>query len=176
MKKLNDFYRGKSDTVIINLINYIIDQLDEGPFAITSVSLVHSKDFNCLDHDCKNWTFKVREKLQKNGSRPISRKRKKGYCWTQPMETCKEAYKNYEINTVLSLYIEQVILHAVKLDLPKVYNTYHYDTPKGSKYTKHIHRLTAETKLSYFVAKLLNKLSYYFKDFTGKSFKKSLRS
>lgn len=76
-----------------------------------------------------------------------------------PQESCRGAFTNLKILTVVALYILEVILHAACQDLPRRNSLHNHFTRNGSDYALPNHRLALyEKKPSYIGAKLTNYL------------------
>uniref|UniRef100_A0A1B6HQM4 Reverse transcriptase domain-containing protein n=3 Tax=Proconiini TaxID=565685 RepID=A0A1B6HQM4_9HEMI len=95
----------------------------------------------------------------------------------QPQESCREAFKSFEILTVVSIYIIEVITHASRERLPRVGDVNSYTTRRANDISLPAHRTTLYTKKpSYSGARLFNMLPENFKTCDSKTLKKRLHS
>uniref|UniRef100_A0A1B6K0F4 Reverse transcriptase domain-containing protein n=1 Tax=Homalodisca liturata TaxID=320908 RepID=A0A1B6K0F4_9HEMI len=92
-------------------------------------------------------------------------------------DSCREEFKNLKIKTVISIYIQAVILHVDKLGLPKETRLHFHDTRHSSRIPVARHRTALyERKPSFIGAKLYNHLPADFKLLTGEALKHRLSS
>lgn len=91
------------------------------------------------------------------------------------METCRLAFKELKIMTVVNMYVQDVIMYADSKDLQRNSNFHRYHTRHASHFVTPRHRLTLyERKPEYIGSKLHNLLPDHLRILTGKSLKNNL--
>jgi hypothetical protein len=95
----------------------------------------------------------------------------------EPRHTCRQAFQDLEIMTVVSLYILESILYVDKLHPLKNRDFHSYSTRHGYRLNLPIHRTSLlEKKPSYTGCKLRNQLPAFMKDLTGEQLRTALKS
>uniref|UniRef100_A0A1B6K8M1 Reverse transcriptase domain-containing protein n=1 Tax=Graphocephala atropunctata TaxID=36148 RepID=A0A1B6K8M1_9HEMI len=93
----------------------------------------------------------------------------------KPQETCREAFKEYNILTVTALYILEVILHAVKTGKARLGDQHTHNTRHRHDFTLDTHHLSIfEKKPSYQGAVLYNCLPENLKRLPEKNLKQGI--
>lgn len=95
----------------------------------------------------------------------------------RPQESCRETFKSFEILTVVSIYIIEVITYASKQNLPKVGEVHGHNTRRPNNISLPAHRTTLYTKKpSFSGARFFNMLPENLKMCDSKTLKKTLTS
>uniref|UniRef100_A0A1B6MG05 Reverse transcriptase domain-containing protein n=1 Tax=Graphocephala atropunctata TaxID=36148 RepID=A0A1B6MG05_9HEMI len=95
----------------------------------------------------------------------------------QPQESCRETFKSFEILTVVSIYIIEVITYASKQNLPKISEVHGHNTRRPNNISLPAHRTTLYTKKpSFSGARFFNMLPENLKMCDSKTLKKRLTS
>lgn len=93
----------------------------------------------------------------------------------QQVETCRNAFKELRIMTVVSLYIRDVIMYVDEKNLQRNSNIHKYHTRHASQFVTPRHRLTLfEKKPEYIGCKLHNHLPEHLRILRGKTLKNNL--
>lgn len=94
----------------------------------------------------------------------------------KPLDSCREAYKQLRILTVVALYIYEVILYTDKEDLIRSGDIHNYRTRRMADYHLPAHHTTQYSrKPTYMGRKLFNKLPSALKSLNGEKLKKHLK-
>uniref|UniRef100_A0A1B6MT69 Reverse transcriptase domain-containing protein n=1 Tax=Graphocephala atropunctata TaxID=36148 RepID=A0A1B6MT69_9HEMI len=92
----------------------------------------------------------------------------------QPLDSCKEAFRTQKILTIVSLYIQETVMHAVREGLPKRGEVHQYNLRDTTLYDLPAHRLSQfEKKPTYMGRKLLNHLPSELRDKEEKELKRA---
>jgi hypothetical protein len=96
----------------------------------------------------------------------------------RPRESCRQAFINLNIPTVVALYIKEVILFIFKQNKPNLKHVHNHSTRNGTDYSLPAHRLHLfENKPSYIGRKFYNNLPEELKHFdTINTFKNKLNN
>lgn len=93
----------------------------------------------------------------------------------EPTESCREAFKDLGILTVICLYIHTVILYTYQQPYTRGENIHHYNTRRAKDYLLPIHHSTQYSKKpSYMGRKLYNALPESMKNLSSAKLKKQL--
>ncbi len=91
-------------------------------------------------------------------------------------QTCRPAFTNLGILTVVALYILETIKYVDEMNPPRNQDLHSYSTRHGSKYVLPIHRTTLwEKKPSYIGCKLKNHLPDHLRDLAGNKLHQELK-
>lgn len=95
----------------------------------------------------------------------------------RPLETCRIAFKELGILTIVGLYIQEIILYAIRTGKTRTGDVHSYNTRHGRNFLLDRHRLTlTEKKPSYRGALFFNTLPDHIRQLPEKNFKTSLKA
>lgn len=94
----------------------------------------------------------------------------------KPRDSCREAFREWGILTVPSIYITEAIMYAVKENLPRFTHIHQHDTRHSKDFNLPAHRLALfQRKPSYAGARFFNALPPTLKNSLPTTLKKNLK-
>lgn len=94
----------------------------------------------------------------------------------QPRESCRPAFINLSILTVVSMYVLEAVIHVHERGLPKGCQLHQYNTRRATDFQLPVHRLSLfEEKPSYMGSKLWNHLPEDLKKLEMAKFRKKVK-